>query len=107
MVSVTLAGCSEAWPVGVTLRDGRVAAVFPICDNQLVTKVDLVVQEPTRKVLWEIRSDAGSRQTDYVVGEAPPGFVTVVPLSEPLPSGVLFLGVEATEPSIRSTKPFS
>jgi len=93
VLAIGSGGCSADWPLGVTMRDGHIVAVFPVCDDDVVTRVALLVEQPSFEVLWEIRSEEGSRRTEYVVGEAAPGFVTTVPLPVGSPHGVAFLEV--------------
>jgi hypothetical protein len=72
------------------------------CPTELVYEVELaVLREETGSradlVIWQIRSEDGSAETVFPVGQVPAGFAETVSLSGPPPSNEeLFASVETT-----------
>jgi hypothetical protein len=79
----------------------RVTGLKLLLDRELATPAStstIVGSLGARQVLWEVRSADGSELTSFIVGTAPPGFSTVVPLGRiPTDETPLLLIVSATD----------
>ena len=68
----------------------------PCKQGRLATSVEL--EESGGRIVWQIKSERGSPLREFIVGEEPAGFVTVVPLSEELPGVRLSPSVSGVGP---------
>lgn len=67
------------------LVSGQVTIYELACPGEWVRQVDLALVDPgqgtDRAILWEIRSSTRTTASQFTVGESPPGFRTVKPLT--------------------------
>jgi len=90
---VGLVGCTPANRGAVTLDEatGRPALALALCKGESVTSVYLhrvTVHESGFEVgdiLWSIRALSEHHQTNFVIGQVPPGFAETTPLAPQLP----------------------
>jgi hypothetical protein len=90
-----LSGCIRGEPIpqiGVARQGEDVEVFYGRCKQDRVMRVSIRVVEPDDKggivtgpVIWEIRSEEGSKVDQFVVGVTPPDFETIVPAKEPFP----------------------
>jgi hypothetical protein len=101
-------------PVGPVLRrfglqrvaDG-VLARFVLCPGELVTVVSLRESgSDPDDVLWRIESD-GERQSEFIVGQQPDGFVETERLSVTLLSSIRYVASVDTTDQIIASESFS
>lgn len=95
---------SDLAPIGVARSDaGDVILRFYTCPDELIKRIsvlyspDGVVGNEDDDVYWEITSD-GAHSSEFIVGEAPPGFTQRVELTRNLPATAsLSAEVETTD----------
>ena len=98
VAAIALGACSPSsgnHTIGAKLApDGRgIQVVFVPCPGQKVTSVELVVTndavigDDKDPVLWRIEAPGGVAAEEFVVGQAPPGFNSTVPLRAEPPAG--------------------
>jgi len=91
--------------IGVELLGGRPAVLVYSCPGHPVTAVSLKkhnIHDMNDVVLWQIErtSAAGDVESveEILIGQAPAGYRTVVPLSSPLPATSLDVDVDRRRP---------
>ncbi len=92
VLAAMLVGCErqtadELISVGVS-QTGKPVIVWYRCDSQMISRVRLVLPngnpgDENDEILWEITS-TGSSADRFTIGETPPGFREVVPLTQVL-----------------------
>jgi hypothetical protein len=94
-LATVLSACDPGEPrtIGVYAEDSAVHIVSPaLCPGERIVGVTIyavqgnVVGDSNDEILWRAEGSQGTRNTDIVVGQPPPGFVERRRFSEELPS---------------------
>lgn len=83
-----LGGCSVVWKLAATKSSQNVVIYLPHCSTESIQRLDLARVDGWQ-IVWETKSLTPAASTrEFVVGESPDNFTTVVPLDGPLDDGV-------------------